>query len=107
MTRCQKARQLNRVIDQALISLSPQNQEQVLQLSNSNAVGQLAERIRKRATLLGKHHISGTKVLLDARDQIILALYASVVRPGWACAWCDGSSMKRDSLAMLAARSTK
>lgn len=63
---------------------------------NSNNIAQLAERIRKRATLLSKRRRDESKQILLERDELILALYASDVPPGWACAWCDGSSIKLD-----------
>lgn len=97
VTRREQARQFNKTIDEALFNPSTQHKEQVLQLTKVNAVGPLAERVRKRATLLGKRHRSDAKRILETRDELILALYASIVPQGWACAWCDGSSIKLGS----------
>ena len=97
ITRRQQARQFNMAIDQALIDPSTQHKTRVLQLAKENAVEQFAERVRKRATLLGKRHRSDAKRILETRDELILALYASIVPKGWACAWCDGSSIKLHS----------
>lgn len=97
VTRRQQAWQFNMAIDEALISPSTQHKEQVLQITKVNAVRQIAERVRKRATLLGKRRRCYAKRILETRDELILALYASIVPKGWACAWCDGSSIKLDS----------
>ena len=97
VTQCQQARNINTAIDEALISPSNLHEQKVLQLTKENAVRQIAERVRKRATLLGKRRRSDTKRILEIRDELILALYASVVPIGWACAWCDGSSIELDS----------
>jgi ribonuclease HI len=97
ITRRQQAQQFNTVIDQALLAPSLQHQQQLLQLTNTIPVRQLAERIRKRATLIGKRQRGNTHQLLAGRDELIMALYASTVPQGWARAWCDGSSFKLDS----------
>jgi ribonuclease HI len=97
ITRRQQAQRFNTVIDQALLAPSLQPQQQLLQLTNTIPVRQLAERIRKRATLLGKRQRGDTRQLLAGRDELIMTLYASTVPQGWACAWCDGSSIKLDS----------
>lgn len=94
ITRRSQARRFNTVIDKALITPSPQQQQRVLQLTDECPVAKLAERIRKRATLLGKRQHGESGQILSARDELILALYASLVPPGWACAWSDGSSVK-------------
>ena len=97
ITRRQQAQQVNTVIDQALLAPSLQHQQQLLRLTNTIPVRQLAERIRKRATLIGKRQRGNTHQLLAERDELIMALYASTVPQGWACAWCDGSSLKLNS----------
>ena len=97
ITRRQQAQRSNTIIDIALVSPSSANKQQVLHLTSTYAIEQLAERIRKRATLLGKRQREDTQDILMARDEIILALYAAKVPEGWGCAWCDGSSFKRDS----------
>lgn len=94
ITRRQQAQRLNTVIEQALLTPSLQHQQQLLQLTTTIPVRQLAERIRKRATLLSKRQRGDTRQLLAERDELIMALYASRVPRGWACAWCDGSSSK-------------
>lgn len=96
LTRRQQARLVNTVIDQALLAPSSQHQQQLVKFTNTIPVTALAERIRKRATLLGKRHKGDISPLLTARDDLIMVLYASTVPQGWACAWCDGSSLKLD-----------
>jgi putative hydrolase of the HAD superfamily len=97
LTRCQQARQLNTVIDAALADLAPQRRQQVVQLADCSTVQQFARRIHRRATLLGRRRPRDTQRILVARDELIMALYAAMAPPGWAIAWCDGSSMKIDS----------
>jgi ribonuclease HI len=94
ITRRHQAQRFNAVIDEALIAPSPQQQQQVLQLTTECPVAKLAERVRRRATLLGKRQRGDGGKILSARDALILALYASLIPPGWACAWSDGSSVK-------------
>jgi len=96
MTRRQQAQWLNTVIDQALVAPSSRHQQQLLQFTQSIAVRSLADRVRKRATLLGKRQREHTRQILATRDELIMALYAATTPPGWACAWCDGSSIKLD-----------
>jgi ribonuclease HI len=96
-TRRQQAQLLNSVIDQALLAPSSRHQQQLVQFTNTIPVTPLAERIRKRATLLGKRHKGDISPLLAARDDLIMLLYASTVPQGWACAWCDGSCIKLDA----------
>jgi ribonuclease HI len=88
---------VNIVIDQALLAPSSQHQQQLLKFTNIISVTPLAERVRKRATLLGKRHKGDISPLLAVRDNLIMTLYAATVPQGWACAWCDGSSIKLDA----------
>jgi ribonuclease HI len=88
---------LNAVIDKALLALSPQQQQRVLQLTHECPVAKLAERIRRRATVLAKRRHGESGQIQSVRDALILALYASTVPRGWACAWCDGSSVKMNA----------
>ena len=84
------------LIDQALVTPSSQHQQQLSQLTQTIAVTPLADRVRKRATQLCKRQRKNTHKLLATRDKLIMALYATAVPQGWACAWCDGSSVKQD-----------
>lgn len=95
--RRRQAQQLNVVIDQALVDWSPAQQQKVLQLERTRTVRQLAQRIHKRATLLAKRQRRDANRIREARDALILALYASMAPKAWAVAWCDGSSMVIDS----------
>lgn len=93
LTRRQTAQRLNTVIDQALLRPSADHQLKLIQIIADNNVRQLAERIRRRATLLGKPRRGDRARLLRVRDELILAVYASAVPSGWSCAWVDGSSI--------------
>lgn len=84
------------LIDQALLTPSSQHQQQLGELTQTIPVTPLADRVRKRATLLCKRQRKNTQQLLATRDNLIMALYATAVPRGWACAWCDGSSIKQD-----------
>lgn len=97
ITRRQQAYLFNRIIDQALLLPSSSHQQQLMQLLQTIPITQLAERIRKRATLIGKRQRGDMRQLLAGRDELIMALYASTAPQGWACAWCDGSSTKLNS----------
>ena len=96
-TRRQQAQLLNALIDAALVDLTPQRRQQVVQLAEHSTVEQIAGRIHRRATLSGKQRTRETQRILAARDELTMALYAAMAPPGWAVAWCDGSSLKIDS----------
>ena len=96
-TQRQQAQLVNSIIDQALLAPSTQHQQQLIEFISTISVTPLAERVRKRATLLGKRHKGDISPLLAVRDDLIMALYAAMVPQGWACAWCDGSSIKLDA----------
>jgi FMN phosphatase YigB (HAD superfamily)/ribonuclease HI len=96
-TRRRQAQQLNAVIDRALVDWSPEQRQKVLQLKRTRTIRQLAQRIHNRATLLAKRQRRDTNRIRQARDALILSLYASMAPKAWAVAWCDGSSMKLDS----------
>ena len=96
-THRQRAQFINRLIDQALLESVMPPQHSLLQLLQILPLKQLVERIRKRATLLAKRRPNDIGQLLSARDRLIQRLYAAKVPHGWACAWCDGSSIKLDS----------
>jgi ribonuclease HI len=97
LTRRQQARMSNLLIDQALLEMSAEHRQQVIRLTASDALLRLAERIRKRAGLLAKQSCCETKAILQARDELILHLYASAVPQGWSCGWSDGSSVRDNS----------
>jgi len=96
-TRRQQTQLVNAVIDQALAAPSFLHQQQLMQFTQTIPVTPLADRVRKRATLLCKRQRKNTRQLLTTRDALIMALYTTTLPHGWACAWCDGSSIKQDS----------
>lgn len=91
--RRQQARQLNAVIDEALNDRASEPQRRLLRLLEPDNLQRLAERIRQRATRLGKRQPRDTRRIVRARDELIMALYAAAPPKGWAVAWCDGSRM--------------
>jgi ribonuclease HI len=94
MKRQNQAQQLNTIVDDALLAPTDGNHEQLRLLSKASNPGPLAERIRRRATLLGKRRNDDPAPLLRWRDELILAVYAAVVPKGWSCGWADGASFK-------------
>jgi ribonuclease HI len=94
MTRQNQAQQFNAVVDNALLNPTDGNHEQLRQLAKAGDPGPLAERIRRRATLLAKRRSDDRAPLLRLRDELILAVYAAVAPKGWSCGWADGASFK-------------
>lgn len=92
-----EARYLNQVIDRALLEPTPAHQRETQALARDRDAQRLAERIRRRATWLGRHERGSTQQILAIRDELIMSLYAGLAPEGWASAWCDGSSIKRAS----------
>jgi len=96
MTLQNQAQYLNAVVDSALLAPTDENREQLRQLAQVSAPGPLAERIRRRATLLAKRRSNDHAPLLRWRDELILAVYAAVLPKGWSCGWADGASFTSD-----------
>lgn len=94
VTRRQQAQQLNSILDQALLNPTSSHRHQIQQLIPTHNVEKLVERLRKRATILAKQQPYQRQLILEARDALILTLYAAAAPRGWACAWCDGSYTK-------------
>lgn len=81
---------LNRLIDRALLDESRRHTRDVLLASRDPAA--LAERIRRRSTVLAHAEPARAERILNARDILILAVYGYAAPPGWHRGWCDGSS---------------
>ena len=97
LSRREYAQQFNAIIDQALLEPSADHQQHLIQLVADINVTQLGERLRQRATRLGKTRRSERARLLSVRDELMQAVYAAAVPVGWSCAWVDGSSIKTDT----------
>jgi ribonuclease HI len=69
----------------------------LLSLTKKRDTQRLAERVRQRATWLGRHEHEQAQHILSNRDELIMALYAGLAPEGWANAWCDGSSNRQAS----------
>lgn len=91
MTQRKQALQLNALIDRLLTSPEPQHRQQLAHLVTDASVNSLAERIRRRATRLGKLRHGDQRQLLQMRDELILAVYAALSPAGWCCGWSDGA----------------
>jgi ribonuclease HI len=89
-----KTRRLNELVDRALIDPSDAHIRNLLGLDSPAGPSSLAERVRRRATLLARKEPADWKAILDARDAIVAAAYAATVPTGWLCGWCDGSSIR-------------
>lgn len=83
---------VNRLIDQVLMEPGIDRCHELEHLARQIPVQRLAERIRQRATALGKPQRAARAALLARRDALIEAVYAAVVPTGWSCAWIDGAS---------------
>jgi ribonuclease HI len=86
------ARNLNARIDAALLDPTHQRAWAVSRALPRLELAALAERVRRRATLLARRARPQTAAILDARDNLIQALYARDSPRGWCTAWCDGAS---------------
>lgn len=94
MTRRDDTRLLNQIIDHALTEPGPAQQQALLALVTPENLQALAERLRRRATRLGRRERQQAQDILAVRNELLMALYAAIAPAGWANAWCDGSSIK-------------
>jgi len=86
----ERARRLNRAIDQALLEPGSDDAAKLRELGGRPSPLELAERVRRRAARLGAR----SRQVPERRDALMAALYASAAPPGWFNAWCDGSSSR-------------
>lgn len=91
--RILRTRELNHIIDRVLDDPSEAHQHVILDLVTHYNVYNLAERVRRRSTLLLRSRRKNHQNLLALRDTLIMALYAENSPAGWANAFCDGSSV--------------
>ncbi|WP_455211124.1 ribonuclease H family protein [Kaarinaea lacus] len=95
-THSDQAAELNHIINRALTDPSETNLQAVGALVTRQNVYRLAERVRRRATVLTRHNRKDYQNLQHRRDALIMVLYAKTSPAGWANAWCDGSSITHD-----------
>jgi ribonuclease HI len=88
---------VKRAIDAALLAATPQPLHELLASQRSVAMPALADKVRRRATQLARRMRAQRTALIQARDAIILALYARAAPKGWMTAWCDGSAKTGDA----------
>lgn len=91
MTERKVSHELNTLIDRLLLSPNHQLRQLLVELVNAANVTMLAERVRGRTTFLTKRNREQQHHLIQARNDLILALYAAVIPPGWSCGWSDGA----------------
>jgi ribonuclease HI len=94
--RRREAATINRAIDAALLATTPQPLHELTALRQIMAIAALADKVRRRATQLARRARAQRAALIQARDAIILALYAQAAPRGWMTAWCDGSMTETD-----------
>jgi ribonuclease HI len=91
--RRDEAAAIRRAIDTALLAGARPPQNELRGWCRNLTVTALAEKVRRRAAQLTRLARARRAALIEARDAIILAVYAQAVANGWRTAWCDGSSV--------------
>jgi ribonuclease HI len=86
-----EASRLNQAIDQFLLDPSSSRQDAVLRISSKWDAMQVAERVRRRATILGRVERGRRQSIIRARDRLVVMLYGHAARAGWHVAWSDAS----------------
>lgn len=86
-----QARHLNKVIDRVLLEPTEKHIQEVVQSSHPAMTAAMAERVRRRATLLARRERLSRKIFLDRRDTLIRVIYAGRAPADCCCAWTDGS----------------
>jgi ribonuclease HI len=89
--RQQQARRVNDVIDRALEQPTDAHVLEAMHLREIGSTRRLAERVRRRGTVLARRERKHRAEIVRARDKLILAIYAGATPAGWHTAWCDGS----------------
>ena len=89
--RTRPARRFNDAIDRALQQPTETSYQAVLRLRTPTTAQALAERVRHRAALLARRERQRRAPIVQARDRLMLAIYAAATPVGWHSAWCDGS----------------
>ena len=89
--RQRPARHVNEVIDRALQQPTDAHFRAALRLHTTTTTQNLAERVRRRGTLLARRDRRHGAQIVQARDRLMLAIYADATPAGWHSAWCDGS----------------
>ena len=87
----QRAGDLNQLVDRCLLEATAQRTAAVLLATAALETDSVAERVRRRATLLERNDRSQRPAIQKNRDSLILALYAAAAPAGWYTAWSDAS----------------
>lgn len=85
---------VNQVIDRTLFAPTEEHIRELLMLNTAHNTFALADRIRRRVTLLRRQEVNRLQPLIERRDLLILRLYHHTVLKRWHCAWCDGSTTR-------------
>jgi ribonuclease HI len=70
--------------------------DRTLQLASMWDASRVAERVRRRATILGRAERGRRREIIRAQDRLILRLYGQAVPADWHLAWFDGSVRGED-----------
>jgi ribonuclease HI len=92
------ASDLNPIIDIALLQPAPAHSHALAVLMQKHDAQRLIERVRRRATLLSRQRRGQARQIIESRDRLIMALHGHLAPLGFANAWCDGSSIKHNTV---------
>lgn len=95
--RRNEAEAIRGAIDTALLTGAPLPLNGLRAWCRNLTVTAFAERVRRRAAQLTRRSRAGRAAVIEARDAIVLAVYAQAAASGWRTAWCDGSTVTRDA----------
>jgi ribonuclease HI len=87
---------INPVVDAALHEPGDASRVALLRLRRQVGTTALAERVRRRAAVLGHRMRKAARAIHGRRDELIEAIYAAATPPGCCSAWSDGSTRRDD-----------
>ena len=88
-----ETRRISRIIDHVLSNWETTDPNVILDSKAMSNPEELAERVLQRGNSLSRKDRPRSEAILEARDNLILAIYAHTSPRGWATGWCDGSSL--------------
>ncbi len=91
-----------KIIDQALAEPSERSCNAVVTMLSSMEPEKLAERVRRRATILCRQQPQACRQILRVRDRLILVIYGKAAHVQAFSAWCDASLKVTDGKTVAA-----